>query len=80
MSFPASFGTVARWIWRDLNELPSAPNVPQEAPGRDAYRAVLAGHKVSEALQAMSQAFAFVGSLLDPPIPARAAPIVLVQE
>ncbi len=80
MSFPVSFGTVVRWVWRDLNELPTAPDVSREAPGREAYGMALAGHKVSEALQAMSQAFAFIGSLLDPPTPAREAPIVRVQE
>jgi hypothetical protein len=80
MSFPASLGTVVRWVWRDLNELPTAPNVPREAPGREAYGTALAGHRVSEALQAMSEAFAFVGSLLDPPTPKREAPIVHMQE
>lgn len=80
VSFPASFGTVVRWVWRDLNELPTAPNVPRETPGRDAYGTTLAGQKVSEALKAMSEAFAFIGSLLDPPTPTREAPIVRVQE
>ena len=73
VSFPASFGTVVRWVWRDLNELPTAPDVPRDAPGREAYGTALAGHKVSEAMDAMSQAFAFIGSLLDPPTPARAS-------
>lgn len=80
MSFPASFGYVVRWIWRDLDELPSAPDVPREAPGREAYRTALAGHKVSEALQAMSEVFAFIGSLLDPPTQVRQALIARVQK
>jgi len=76
LSFPLSFGTVARWVWRDADQLPTPPNVPKEAPGREAYGTVLAGRKVSGALQTMSEVFAFVGSLLDPPIATRTAPLV----
>jgi len=43
-------------VSRNADELPE-PN----APGREEYATALAGEKVSVALQAMSDAFAFVG-------------------
>lgn len=63
-------------VWRDADELPTPPNASKEAPGYESYRTALAGQKVSEALATMNDAFAFVGSLLDPPTAAREPPIV----
>jgi hypothetical protein len=77
LTFPATFGTVSAWEWRAADDLPTPSNAAKEAPGRKAYTASLAGRKPDHSLAAMGLVFPFVGELLDPPIAARIAPIVV---
>jgi hypothetical protein len=63
------------WVWRSVDELPTGR---ADERGRAAYSEVLAGNSVEDALATMSETFIFLGSLLDPSIPARTPPVVAV--
>jgi hypothetical protein len=65
-------------VWRSVDELPTPSEGRADKRGRAAYDEALAGCAVESALARMNEVFAFLGSLLDPPIPRRIAPIVEV--
>jgi hypothetical protein len=68
MALPAAF---SNWLWRDADDLPEAPEEKEDLKGREAYVTALAGQPVENALTEIGRTFAFVGLLLDPPIPTR---------
>jgi hypothetical protein len=73
VSLPARL-PVSAWVWRGVDDLPMPSNEAKEAPGREAYVSALAGRPVENAVARMSEPFAFIGTLLDPPIAVRTAP------
>jgi hypothetical protein len=80
VSFPVTFGAVRAWVWRRIDDLPTPPNEGREAPGRAAYINALDGRPPQAALAIINEAFTFIGSLLDPPIPVRTPPIVEIPQ
>ncbi len=66
------------WAWRPVEELPTPSAGHDDKRGHAAYEEVLAGCPVEVALGALRHALDFLGSLLDPPIPRRTAPVVEV--
>jgi len=79
VSFPVTFRAVSAWIWRAVEDLPTPSNEGREAKGKAAYTKALDGRPPQEALAAIGQAFAFIGSLLDPSIAVRTPPVVEVD-
>jgi hypothetical protein len=65
-------------VWRPIGELPTPSKGREDPRGRAAYAALLAGHPAEEALATMSEAFEFLGPLLDPPLPVRTPRVVEV--
>ncbi len=80
LMFPVVFPVRFRsWVWRSAEDLPTPSNEAKEAAGRKAYSTALAGRPAHETLTTIAETFAFLGSLLDPPIPVRAAPVVVTE-
>jgi hypothetical protein len=67
------------WVWRPVDELPTPPKGREDERGRAAYVKALAGCDAEAALVTMSEAFEFVGSLLDPPMAVRTLPVVVAE-
>jgi hypothetical protein len=67
---------LSTWAWRPVDELPTPPKGREDERGRAAYERELAGCATEEALVTMSEAFEFVGSLLDPLMAVRTQPVV----
>ena len=55
---------------------PTPPKGREDRRGKEAYATALAEHRADDALADMSHPFAFIGTLLDPPIAASNAPVV----
>jgi hypothetical protein len=64
------------WLWRPVDELPTPSKGREDRRGKEAYATALAGRRADDALAEMSHPFAFIGTLLDPPIAARNPPVV----
>ncbi len=74
--FPARFRS---WVWRRVEDLPTPPDEAREASGREAYSKALAERPADATLTAIAGTFAFLGDLLDPPIPMRTPPVVVSE-
>jgi hypothetical protein len=61
------------WVWRNADELPDHPDAhrKQVIMNREAYSRRLAGDRADNTLLALGDAFAHVGTFVDPPRPAR---------
>jgi hypothetical protein len=74
--FSSPIGSPVRsssWAWRPIEHLPTPSNPAKEAPGREAYARALAWRPVQHTLAVIGETFAFLGPLIDPPIPVRVA-------
>lgn len=61
------------WVWRRIDDLPVPVKGREDPRGRAAYEKSLAGREAHKILGHIREAFAFIGSLLDPPIAGRAS-------
>ena len=66
------------WVWRPVEELPTPAKGHEDPRGGAAYEEALGGRPVEDVLATLGDAFAFLGPLLDPPIPERTPPMVEV--
>jgi len=76
MVYPMRFRS---WVWRDVEQLPTPSNARKEAHSREAYAKALAGRPAHHTLATIGETFAFLGPLLDPPIPVRTPPVVVTE-